>query len=82
METIFATAFGRVIDLQRGHSDQLTEAAATLFSANEEGKKTSLSFLTTILSKSMSHNSIFTIIQCLCHNRQLSSGEVLLSIYD
>ena len=31
METIFATAFGRVIDIQRNKSDPLVEAGATIF---------------------------------------------------
>ena len=31
METIMATAFGRVIDVQRGEADSMTEAAGTLF---------------------------------------------------
>ena len=32
METIMATAFGRVLNLQRGEGDQLTEAANAIFS--------------------------------------------------
>ena len=31
METIFATAFGRVIDIQRNESDKLVEAGASMF---------------------------------------------------
>ena len=50
METILATAFGRVIDIQRGESSQLTEAAAEIFSGNHEGKTTSRRYLTVLLS--------------------------------
>ena len=31
METIVATAFGRVVDIQRGDHDELTNAAGELF---------------------------------------------------
>ena len=51
METIFATAFGRVIDIQKGKSDKLTEAAATIFSGTQEMKKTSAVYIIMILSK-------------------------------
>ncbi len=45
-----ATFFGRVIDLQKGESDQLTEAAADVFSSGHEGKKSSFNFATMLLS--------------------------------
>lgn len=51
LETLFATAFGRVMNIQRGQSDELSRAAATLFSGNEEGKKSSFFYLNTLLSK-------------------------------
>ena len=51
METILATAFGRVINIQKGESNQLTEAAASIFSAAHENKKTSLVFILMLLSK-------------------------------
>ena len=51
METNFATTFGRVIDIQKGESDKLTEAAATIFSSTKVDKKTSGYFITIILSK-------------------------------
>ena len=41
METILATAFGRVIDIQRGEGDQLTNACAAAFSILHEGTKRS-----------------------------------------
>ena len=50
METLFAAAFGRVIDIQKGHSDHLTKSAAEIFSGAQEGKKTSLIYLNTMLS--------------------------------
>ena len=37
METILATAFGRVIDIQRGESDDLTRAVDDFFMSIQEG---------------------------------------------
>ena len=51
METILATAFGRVINLQRGEGDKLTVAAAVLFSGAQENQVFTLPFLRTILSE-------------------------------
>ena len=51
METIFATAFGRVIDIQRNESDKLTEAAAVIFGSVRENEKTSPLGAFVILSK-------------------------------
>ena len=51
MESILATAFGRVINIQKGESNQLTEAAALFFSAAHENKKTSQFFILMLLSK-------------------------------
>lgn len=48
METIFATAFGRVIDFQRGESDELSEAASTVASGLQSATS---SLLTALLSK-------------------------------
>ena len=50
METILAIAFGRVIDLQRGESDQLTEAASAIFRGAQEGSSQGLAVITMILS--------------------------------
>ena len=50
METLLAAAFGRVIDIQRGQSDLLTKSAAEFFRGTQEGKKTSLIYLNTVLS--------------------------------
>ena len=50
METTLAAAFGRVMDIQRGQSDELTKAAAAIFSGIQEGKKASLLYATTLLS--------------------------------
>ena len=49
METILAVAFGRVVDLQRGEADQLTDAFVTLFSS--EGEWSSFEFLILLLSE-------------------------------
>ena len=51
METIFATGFGRVVDIQKGQSDQLTEAAAGIFSVAHEDKITSVLYGIMLLSK-------------------------------
>ena len=50
METIIATAFGRIIDVQRGESDQLVDAAKMIFSGTTEGQYLSLSGLMFIVS--------------------------------
>lgn len=55
METIIATAFGRLVDLQKGQSDELTEAAARLFALIRERKTFNAQFLTVILSKNMGY---------------------------
>jgi len=49
METIVATAFGRVIDIQRGEGDQLTQACATVFSVFQEGTSVSLESMVLVL---------------------------------
>ena len=61
METIFATAFGRVIDIQNGQSNKLTEAASNVFSNANEQKKSSLVFFLVILSK-------WTVYTCFAIN--------------
>ena len=37
METILATAFDHVIDIQRGESDELTRAVDSIFRGIQEG---------------------------------------------
>ena len=54
METIFATAFGRIIQLQRGESDSLAESAAALISDTNEKNKYSKEHVVMILSESNS----------------------------
>ena len=51
METILAVAFGRVVNLQRGEADQLTDACLALFSSIQEGEGSSLEFLILLLSE-------------------------------
>ena len=51
METIFATSFGRIMDIQKGQSNELTKAAEIFFSTNHEQKKSSFLSLNVILSK-------------------------------
>lgn len=55
METILATCFGRVVAIQKGEQDHLTEIAETIFSNVQEGKKFSTFFFMTLLSK-LPHN--------------------------
>ena len=49
METILATAFGRVIDIQRGEGDQLTNACAAVFRSFQEGSSLSLESIVMVL---------------------------------
>ena len=49
-EIIIATAFGRIIDIQRGESDQLIDAVKTFFSGATEGQILNLNGLIFIIS--------------------------------
>ena len=51
METILATAFGRNVNLQKGESDYLAEAASGIFDSAHEMKKTSEEHIVLILSE-------------------------------
>ncbi len=51
METILAIAFGRIINIQHGDADELTEAAQTFFDQSEEGKLVSKDVLIMLTSK-------------------------------
>jgi len=51
METILAVAFGRVIDLQHGEADQLTDACAAIFSTIQEGNVLSGPLIIFLLSE-------------------------------
>ena len=50
METILATAFGRVIDIQRGEADELTKASASISELAREGADT-LDLILVLLSE-------------------------------
>ena len=50
METILATAFGRVIDIQRGEADELTKASASISELALEGADT-LDLILVLLSE-------------------------------
>ena len=50
METILTTAFGRIINLQRGEANQLTQAAAAVFGGVQEDQGLPLDAITVILS--------------------------------
>lgn len=53
METILATAFGRVIDVQRGESDELTTAVDSIFRGTEEGQSLDAAVIILMLSKAL-----------------------------
>ena len=73
METILATAFGRVVDVQRGESDELTRAANTQFRRAEEGNSTSRSFLLVLISKYLRVTAYFKkFLQVTWQNRLCS----------
>ncbi|XP_064394654.1 cytochrome P450 3A24-like [Halichondria panicea] len=50
METIIATAFGRVIDIQGGENDELTNAADLIFRGTAEGNKTSAAYVLPLIN--------------------------------
>ena len=50
METILVTAFGRVINLQCGEANQLTQAAAAMFGAAHEDQGLPVDAIMVILS--------------------------------
>lgn len=50
MEIILATAFGRVVNIQRGEGDQLTAAARVIFAGAQEGGSSSAAYITLLLS--------------------------------
>ena len=50
MEIIIASAFGRIIDIQRGESDELVEAAKAIFSGTSEGQQLSIERLVFVTS--------------------------------
>ena len=64
METILATAFGRVIDIQRGEADELTKASASLSEAALEGGDT-LDLILLLLSEFYSLSYVHTLGQPL-----------------
>ena len=55
METILGTAFGRVIDVQKGESSVLTEAAAIVFDSLKEDGIVTKDYMIMILSKLKVH---------------------------
>lgn len=57
MEAIFASAFGRAIDIQRNKSDKLKEATSAIFSSVRGNKKDSMARATMILSTSCTRKS-------------------------
>ena len=51
LETIMATAFGRLVEIQKGESDQLAKEAAIIFETFHEDSIASPWFIFTMLSK-------------------------------
>ncbi len=51
MENTLAMALGRVIEVQKGQSNQLTKAASAIFTATQENRISSMSFLIMLFSK-------------------------------
>lgn len=49
METILATAFGRVVNIQRGEADKLADAANVLFAGSQTGGSFAAARLSLIL---------------------------------
>ena len=56
METILATAFGRVVEIQKGKSDVLADCAASFFTGWQELQNTSPHYAMMILSKNLHYN--------------------------
>ena len=50
METVVAAAFGRIIDVQRGESDELVNAAKEIFAVTSEGRELSAERINVLLS--------------------------------
>ena len=63
METILATAFGRVIDIQRGESDELTRAVDSTFRSFQEGGSLDRTALTFLLSELYKFNNVGTTLK-------------------
>ena len=59
METILATAFGRVVDIQRGESDDLTKAVDSIFRRIQEGSSFDQSVLILLMSELAKSDSIY-----------------------
>ena len=51
MEVIIATSFGRVVDIQKNESDELTKAAANIFTMASDADRTNFIYLILLLSK-------------------------------
>ena len=56
MESILAAAFGRVINIQRGEADEVTEAAKGVFAA---GRNKKIHVCMGLVSKLIVHNCKF-----------------------
>ncbi len=59
METIVATSFGRVIDIQKGQSDELTVAANEIITGLQDKNGSNYLFLTMIISENRALNVLY-----------------------
>ena len=62
MEIIIAAAFGRIIDIQRGESDELVEAAKAFFSNTSEGQQVDIEKIQLITSNFPCSESLISYI--------------------
>ena len=50
METILATAFGRIVEVQKGDSDEVVKAARGIFQSSREKNSASFAIISPLIS--------------------------------
>ena len=53
METILAIAFGRIVEVQKGNSDEIVEVAREIFQSSDEKNSVSIAIIIPLISQSM-----------------------------
>ena len=53
METILAIAFGRIVEIQKGDSDEIVEVAREIFQSSDEKNSVSIAIIIPLISQSM-----------------------------
>ena len=53
METILAIAFGRIVEVQKGNSDEIVEVAREIFQSSDEKNSVSTAIIIPLISQSM-----------------------------